>query len=267
MPIVTKITTQKQKGRYNLYLDEQFYCGISENVLVNFQLAKGMELDEATLTALKEADQKSQAYQLALNYLSYQLRTERQMRQYLKEHEINQATIEDNIAQLKTLGYLDDQAYANSFVRTMMNTDLKGPKVIAQKLKANGVSDSQIEQALLQFTPEAKQAIGLKLAKKLAKRYQREAFKTQQQKIYQGLMTKGFNSNEIKAILISLDLQPDPLQEMTTLKVQADKKWRQFERYEPAKRRLKTQQALYRKGFNLDEINAYINDYLLSDEA
>ena len=55
MPVVTKITTQKNSGeRYNVYLDygkgEEFGFGVDENVLIKYDLKKGRELDEFELT-------------------------------------------------------------------------------------------------------------------------------------------------------------------------------------------------------------------------
>lgn len=47
MPQITKITSQKQKGRYNIFIDEQFAFGVTESVLIKFRLAKGLEIDSS----------------------------------------------------------------------------------------------------------------------------------------------------------------------------------------------------------------------------
>lgn len=49
MPVITKITTQKNSGeRYNVYLDygkgEEFGFGVDENVLIKYDLKKVVSL-------------------------------------------------------------------------------------------------------------------------------------------------------------------------------------------------------------------------------
>ena len=55
MKKITKISRQQNGERYNLFLDEAFFCGITEDTLVKLRLKKGMEVDEAELeNILKE---------------------------------------------------------------------------------------------------------------------------------------------------------------------------------------------------------------------
>lgn len=173
---ITKIEAQKRRGRYNIYLDGQYAFPVSEAVLVQFRLAKGMMLSQQQQEQIGEADQASQAYQLALNYLSHQLRTEFEIRHYLKEHDIPLAVRHSVVQRLQELRLLDDQNYADSYVRTAKLTTDKGPTVIRQKLKQKGVADLQIEAALDQYTPAEQVENGLKIAQKLAQHYQRQSF-------------------------------------------------------------------------------------------
>src|SRR5690554_6643246 len=42
--MISKIEPQKRKGRYNIYINEEFAFGVDEEVLLKFHLNKGMHI-------------------------------------------------------------------------------------------------------------------------------------------------------------------------------------------------------------------------------
>ncbi len=87
-----------------------------------------------------------------------------------------------------------------------------------------------------------------------------------QRKIQQLLMTKGFSSDISKNVLAELDFSEIEEQETDALELQGEKLWRKNQRFEPAKRRQKVKQSLYQKGFQLDQIDAFIRGKEEADE-
>lgn len=264
--IVTLIKTQKRKGRYNIYLDGKYAFPIGEDVLIRFGLSKGRELTTEEIANIKEAENTSRAYQKALSYLSHQLRTEKEVRDHLRQNEIAAADIEKTVVKLKEMRLLDDLQYAQSFVRTMAKTSDKGPVVIQNKLRQKGIASGNIEDALLEFTPEEQSANGLKAAQKSAQHMHGESFRTKTNKLRQQLMHKGFSGDMITLIMEELDLQPDEDEEQAALSDQGTKLWRKNRRYEQREQIQKVRQALYRKGFSGDLINSFIEKKLLEEE-
>lgn len=262
MPKISKITTQKRKGRYNLFLDEQFAFGISESVLIQFRLAKGLELTDQEVAEIKAADQKAQAYQLALRYLEHQLRTEREIRQYLAKNEINQATQIETIKRLKDLNYLDDQHFADSYVRTLVNTTNKGPGAAKLFLITKGVSQERINQALTLYDAETQLDHAMQAADKLTNRYRRLPLTTQKQKVTQSLMTQGFSGDVAKNAVNEIDFDIDDDLQDQELQKNGDRLWRRYQGKPNAIQKLK--QGLFRKGYSTEKINAFIDG--LSDQ-
>ncbi|MBY7146239.1 RecX family transcriptional regulator, partial [Levilactobacillus brevis] len=168
------IEAQKRSGRYNVYLDGAYAFPVSESVLVDFRLAKGMEVDKALTAQLIDADNVAKAYNRALDYLSQQLRTEKEVRDKLADLEIPAETIAATLQRLRSLALVDDAHYAASYVRTMMHTGDKGPRVIRQNLRHKGVLEQPIDEALTLYTTEEQLTVGTAVAAKLAKRYQRQ---------------------------------------------------------------------------------------------
>ncbi len=266
LPTITKITTQKRKGRYNIFLDDEYAFPVSESVLIDFRLAKGMEIPAELRAEIDTAEAHAQAYTLALNYLSYQLRTEMEMRIYLKQHDIPLAVRQQIIARLYDLNLLDDDSYAASYVRTMMRTSDKGPQVIRTKLREKGLKPEQITNALDQFTAPDLLANGQKLAEKLAHRYRQQSFQNQQQKIRLGLRQKGFDGDTTNQIMSRLELVKDDDAEWAALVEQGEKAWRKTARYSGYERKQKAKQQLYRKGFALDQIERFLTEKQAEEE-
>ena len=61
VPKVTKITTQKREGRYNVFLDDQYAFPISEDVMIKYRIFKGMEIDKQLQEEILAADDVSKA--------------------------------------------------------------------------------------------------------------------------------------------------------------------------------------------------------------
>ncbi|AJA79819.1 regulatory protein recX [Levilactobacillus brevis] len=260
MAVITMIEAQKRSGRYNVYLDGAYAFPVSESVLVDFRLAKGMEVDKALTAQLIDADNVAKAYNRALDYLSQQLRTEKEVRDKLADLEIPTETIAATLQRLRSLALVDDAHYAASYVRTMMHTGDKGPRVIRQNLRHKGVLEQPIDEALTLYTTEEQLTVGTAVAAKLAKRYQRQPFGTQQQKIRQGLLTRGFDNDLATKMLATLDLTPDEDEQWALLVKQGEKLWHRYRTLSMRERQYKTKQALYRKGFNLDDISRWLAD-------
>ncbi|MFC6291042.1 recombination regulator RecX [Levilactobacillus angrenensis] len=261
MAVITMIEAQKKNsGRYNVYVDGAYAFPVSESVLIDFRLYKGMEVTKDLETHLVDADNVAKAYNRTLDYLSKQLRTEKEIHDKLVELEIPEETIALTFQKLRELNLVDDAHYAASYVRTMMHTGDKGPRVIRQHLRQKGVGEKLIDDALVLYTPEDRLTVGTAVAEKLAKRYHRQAFGTQQQKIRQGLISRGFNNDEAGQMIDSLDLTPDLDQQHDLLVKQGEKIWRRYRALSPSERKYKTKQTLYRKGFQLDDISQWLAD-------
>ena len=151
---ITKIEAQKRKGRYNVYLDGKFAFPVAESVLIKFRLMKGVELDADQIAAITTDDQIAKVYGRMLYYLSHQLRTEKEVVQKMHELHTPEEYEEPVLKKLRGERLLDDHNYAESYVRTVMQTELKGPGVIRQKLRLKGVGELDIDDALQQFTDE-----------------------------------------------------------------------------------------------------------------
>lgn len=259
---ITKIEAQKHPGRYNVYVNDHYAFPVGEDVMVRYRLLKGTELTPALIATLKTADAQSKAWSMALNYLSYQQRTEKELRDYLAQKEVAPEVVAPVMARLLDQRLLDDAQYAHSYVRTMKRTSDKGPTVIKRQLKQKAVAENLIEDALNDDYSVSEQLDRLsELVEKQKKHYQRLMPSIQRQKVQQRLIEKGFSFDLVSTAMAETDFELPQSQAEDLLSKQAEKAWRKYRTKDPYERSLKVRQALYRKGFTSDAINRWLDQH------
>ena len=85
--VITKIEAQKKKGRYNIYLNDAFAFGVDEATVVKYALFKGTELTKEQIEEIKHDDCIQQAYQKALHFLNFKLRSTKEVYEKLEKYE------------------------------------------------------------------------------------------------------------------------------------------------------------------------------------
>ncbi|TPR14575.1 recombination regulator RecX [Apilactobacillus timberlakei] len=262
-PKITKISSQKRKGRFNVYIDDHYAFPISENVMIKYRVFKGMEVDEKLKHELINADNISKLYSKAIDFLSHQLRTENEVVKKLSNFTEDDSEIETVINQLKGQHLINDQNYADSYVRTEVKKQDKGPANVFFKLKSKSVSEDKIQNAIENFySDEDTMDNCVVQAKKIFNKHKRDAFKNRIQKTKVNLIKKGYSTDTVISAIDSLSLEPDDEQQENLLAEQGEKFWLRNKKYDNQKRSLKTKQSLYRKGFNIDDINHFIDSKL-----
>ncbi|WP_101846411.1 recombination regulator RecX [Halobacillus sp. Marseille-P3879] len=270
MAKITRVTTQKKsKNRYNIYLDrgqgEAYGFSVDEDILVKYTLQKGKELEESTIEALIQKDTIHKVYTQTINYLSYRMRSEKEIRDFLAKKETDEEHIEEIVQRLYREKLLDDLEFAKALVRTRMNTASKGPLVLKKELIEKGVDKSVAEEAILEFPFELQVEKAVKLAEKKLRSDRKKSQKQQIQNAQQHLMQKGFNSDVIKEALSQLP-EEESDQEWEAVVFQGDKLLRKYERKaEGFELKQKVKSGLYRKGFSFEEIDRFIDEYITEE--
>lgn len=266
VPKITKISTQKRKGRYNVFLDDEYAFPVGEGVLVRHALHKGMEIPEELQKQLEEEDVYTKAYNRALSYLSYQLRSQKEITDDLIKHEFTMETAREVIEKLAEMNYVDDLEYAKSYTRTVANLNGKGPYVIRQELKKRGIKEEWIEEALEEYPMEQRIDNGIELAEKVLRRTKNNSTRETQNKVRQNLSQKGFNGDEITEILNEIEIEKDDEDEYEALVIQGDKLWRKQSKLTGKKKQQKVKSGLYQKGYPGELINRYMTEKEMDEE-
>ncbi|KQL50327.1 recombinase RecX [Heyndrickxia shackletonii] len=261
MPIITKITVQKNlSDRYNIYLDEHYAFSVDEDVLTRFQLRKGKELSELDLTEIHYEDEIRKGVNSAIQYLSFRMRSEKEVEEHLKKKEFNEEIIKEVIHALYKMNYLNDLEFAVAYVRTQMNTTKKGPEVIKLELKNKGITNDMIETAILEFKDDHVLSSAISLAEKTVKQNKKIPEKLLRQKVEQALIRKGYTKEIIKEAMTQITFEQDEDAEREILESHWSKAHRKYEHLEGFEYEQKIKQALYRKGFQIEQIERFLSE-------
>lgn len=282
--IISKIERQKKdKQRYSLFVDDQFLLGIDEAVLIHFSLHKGQEVSEELLAEIREAEYHQKVYSKAIHYISYGLRTIKEMRDYLakipalneeelrsetgKEGSGEVATIDDSlisdiIERLLGQQYLNDLVYGQSYVRTSALINRKGPSTIYQELIRKGLTEQEILQALEEYPMDQQIENIQHLAQKYIRTKKNVPFKMLKNKLFEHLLIKGFDRDLIKQEMDQLDFDYSQDHQDDLLNKTAEKLVRtRQKKYSGYDLRNKVKEGLYRKGFDFEAINYWLEDH------
>jgi regulatory protein len=89
------------------------------------------------------------ALDLSYRYLGFRDRTVLEVRRHLEAKRVEPDTIEQAVAELSELGYLDDARFAQRFVEDRRTLDNWGNERIERKLVASGIEAELITAALV----------------------------------------------------------------------------------------------------------------------
>jgi regulatory protein len=138
--IISAIERQKRRQRVNVYGDEgRFAFALALHLAQDAGLHTGMELSQAQVNALQDADARHSAYEAALRLLSYRPRSEREMRRRLGRRGIGLRLIDETVRRLRERGYLDDKAFADFWTEARETTSPRSRRLIVHELRAQGV--------------------------------------------------------------------------------------------------------------------------------
>ncbi|TWT03013.1 recombination regulator RecX [Planococcus sp. CPCC 101016] len=268
MPIISKITQgKKNPERYNIFFEDKYAFSVDEAVLIKHQLTKGKELDQWTIEEINFEDEVRKAYNKALYYLGFRMRSEGEVRQKLKEKEYGDAVIDEAIKKLYTHKFLDDQQFSEALMRTQINSGKKGPRAIQQDMQKRGIDKQMQKDVLDSYSEEEQLEIAKGLAEKIAIKEKMKTPSQIHQKINDNLMRKGYNYSLIKLAIEGLDLEKNDDEWTDIVTEQGDKLWRKHSsKLTGYDLKSKVKQGLYQKGFPGEVINDYLDKKELEDD-
>jgi regulatory protein len=144
---ITALKYQKKNpDRVNVYLDGHFAFGLS--AILAASLKPGEFLSEAKVESLQEQDTAEEAYNRALNYLSYRPRSRAEVSRYLQRRDVPDKQIESVMDRLTRAGLLDDQAFARFWIENRERFRPRGIRALRYELRSKGISDEIADRIL-----------------------------------------------------------------------------------------------------------------------
>jgi len=155
---------------------------------------------------IKTSDPKH-AYQLVARYCAFRERSFQEARRILNEYsELSEEENEQVLAMLIEEGFINEQRFAESFVRGKFQSRNWGRIKIREGMKQKGLSDEEINAALLASLDAEKyeETLRVELTKKLASIPTQTNPAERYRKLLHFALRKGYESDLIRKILPEL---------------------------------------------------------------
>ena len=150
---ITKISPQKNNAlKVNVFIDEEFAFSFDSAEAILKGLKEGRDLSEKEIKNLLMDSQFTKARDYALGILSRKSITKKLLCDKLSEKGYNQIIIAEVINELESLGYIDDESYAQMFFEYCLEK-MWGKKKIRYEMQLKGVNADIIEEILSSYNP------------------------------------------------------------------------------------------------------------------
>jgi len=198
---ITAIEPQKKnKDRCSVFIDGEFAFGmlVADAYLLGLKEGNGISTKE--LTELKETVLLTDAKNLALKYLSYSMRTKREVVTKLKTYEFGEELISEVTDFLEQHRYLDDTSYAEKYIAEKTRAGY-GEWRIKQELFRRGIDAEIINSCIEENEEDATEKILSLLDRRIKSETEEEFNKKERQKIYNFLNSRGFGYDDTKSAI------------------------------------------------------------------
>lgn len=147
---ITRLKRHPRRERVRLYVDDEEAprAELALDLVARAGLAVGDVLDPAELARLEGDDHTYLARDAALALLAQRARSRAELRRRLARREIPEPAIDATLAWLEERGWVDDAAFAASFVRDRLRLRPRGRVGLLQELRRKGVADAVAEAAV-----------------------------------------------------------------------------------------------------------------------
>lgn len=149
-PRITRLKRHRTRERVRIHVDGEAdpRTELALDLVLRAGLAVGDVLDPGTLADLEREDQDYRARDAALGLLSHRARSRAELRRRLQQKELPGPAVERALAWLDERGYLDDDAFAEAFIRDRLRLRPRGRLGLLQELRRKGVDGATAEAAI-----------------------------------------------------------------------------------------------------------------------
>lgn len=190
MKTITEIRKIGKGQRYYLYLDDEFFGVYEAEILARHCLRTGQSFDESFFEDLKLENGDYACFNRGLSLLEKSMKSEKMVKDYLREKGYPKPCIDKAIDKLKEYGYINDENFCESYINSYRSN--KSKKKLKYDLLSKGIKENIICEKLDQLLDEDEERENLQnLAQKYMKN--KEFDLKNKQKFYNHFVSKGYD--------------------------------------------------------------------------
>ena len=194
--IITKITAQQRDpNRANIFIDSQYALSLSLDQLLAEKLKVGTEISSADLKRLIKLSEDGKLRAKALEWVLLRPRSSKELNTYLIKKQADESLRQAIITEFMAKGYQDDAIFARWWIENRVRKN-KSNIAISSELMQKGISQSVINDLLVQTSSQKERLLALIMQKRNVPKY-----KSNPIKFKKFLASKGFGYSDIDEAL------------------------------------------------------------------
>lgn len=241
-------------NKYKVIIDGEEIT-LYDDTIVKYNLLMKKEISNNEYQEMIIFNTELDSYYLSIKYILKKLRSEQEIRAYLKKHDIKDDVIEKTIKRLKDTNYLNDEMFFKAYINDQLNLTNNGPLKIKKNLLFLGFCLDEIEDVLETIENDVWEERIKKYVDKKIRLNHTASKKQMKMKLLIDVTNLGYEKSMASPIIEECDIIDEDilLNEYRRAKRTLSKKYSGYELEE------KIREKLYRKGFAYGEIKE-LND-------
>jgi len=197
-------STPSKRGFYNIQIadavGEVYDLIVHEEIIVDYRLVVGKEIDEETFHNIQNITEYQQAYSYAIGILARRMYTEKEIKRKLYGRKTPDDVIDAVVEKLKNIQLLNDLTYATLYIENQVKNGKKSRRKIISDLMAKGVNSTIIDEVSDLFNGYSEVSLIQTEIEEAYRQYERQQLSDFDlaRKITQKLARKGFDIYEVQ---------------------------------------------------------------------
>ena len=138
-------------GKYMITMDNKEKIVTYDEVILNHNLLFNKEVSNELLNELNIDTNYFEIYNKVIKYISTKMRSELEIKNYLKKLNIPVDDSNKIVASLKKIGLINDKNYTKAFISDKMNLTSMGPYKIKKELEKHNIDETIIIDELNKY--------------------------------------------------------------------------------------------------------------------
>lgn len=243
------------KGRYKVTFDTNELI-LYEDVIIKNNLLAIKDVTLQLLEKIIEENKHYEVYDVALSYIDIKMRCVSELKDYLEKKSFDSIIIDEVIERLITEGYLNEKRYIEAYINDKISLTNLGPYKIKRNLIDLSLPENLIDDYLSIIDYNVWKEKLQKIINKRVSLMKNKSIMMIKNKLKVDLFNLGYQNELIEELLNNINKDDE-----ASLKKEYTKAYTKYsKKYNDQSLNTKIKNHLYKKGYNIDDINQIINE-------
>lgn len=241
-------------GKYKVTFDNGKTLNLHDEVILDNNLLYKKEINQESLERINNDNEYYNDYSKVLKYITIKMRSEYEIKKYMEKNNLEPLEQEKILNKLKANNLINDKLFVEAFISDKINLTNDGPYKIKNELLKHNIDINTIENELSKYNDDDFISKIQKYISKKVSSNSKDSLFMLKQKLMQQLINLGYDKGMINGCLDNIRVDNTSI-----IETEYNKLYKKLSnKYEGDNLYYEIKNRLYKKGFNIDDINNII---------